>query len=205
MANSQARWRDRSSATLWIRRARPCACAWRTESDTLTNLLIFLFLVLSFLTFLFLWIYQGYTYRIILRNPKEGALRPRHRGRVQRLPWILEPQDFSRFSDVFPRQTHVKPRLRHKIATAKKSKNFQDASKRLSRCLQEASKTAPKTKCETFSDFNRILVDFGSIFDGFLVDFGLILARFLVDFPSIFGLGFWLVFCSFFNQTFNDF
>ena len=35
MANSQARWRDRSSAALWIRRARPCACAWRTESHTL--------------------------------------------------------------------------------------------------------------------------------------------------------------------------
>ena len=123
-------------AALKIRRARPKACAWRTESDTLTNLLIFLFLVLSFLTFLFLWIYQGYTYRIILRNPKEGALRPRHRGRVQRFPWILEPQDFSRFSDVFPRQTHVKPRLRYKIATAKKSKNSEDASKRFPRCLQ---------------------------------------------------------------------
>ena len=34
-ADSQARWRDRSSAALWIRRARPCACAWRTESHTL--------------------------------------------------------------------------------------------------------------------------------------------------------------------------
>ena len=35
--SSQARWRVRSSAARWIRRARPCACAWRTESDTLTS------------------------------------------------------------------------------------------------------------------------------------------------------------------------
>ena len=33
--SSQARWRVRSSAARWIRRARPCGCAWRTESDTL--------------------------------------------------------------------------------------------------------------------------------------------------------------------------
>ena len=31
----EARWRVRSFAALWIRRARPCACAWRTESHTL--------------------------------------------------------------------------------------------------------------------------------------------------------------------------
>ena len=31
----ETRWRVRSFAELWIRRARPCACAWRTESHTL--------------------------------------------------------------------------------------------------------------------------------------------------------------------------
>ena len=38
-------WRGGGVAALlrcWIRRARPCACAWRTEFFTLTFLLIFL-------------------------------------------------------------------------------------------------------------------------------------------------------------------
>ena len=56
-----ARWRGRSFPARWIRRARPMACAWRTEF-LYPNVPSHLpFLLISFLTFLFLSIYQGYT------------------------------------------------------------------------------------------------------------------------------------------------
>ena len=87
-------------------------------------------------------------------NPEEGVLRTRHRGPVQRVRWILEAQDFSRFSDVFPRQTHVKPRLRHKIATAKKSKNFQDPLRRLQEG-PKCPKTAPSRSPRRLQDRQR--------------------------------------------------
>ena len=59
--SAQARWRIRSFAALWIRRARPMACAWRMELIYPNVPSHLPFLLISFLTFLFLSIYQGYT------------------------------------------------------------------------------------------------------------------------------------------------
>ena len=83
MANSQARWRDRSSAALWIRRARPCACAWRTESHTLTSYPILLPTNILILQESFLGVAPA--------SPP-----PRPRSRTDRLLWILESQDASK-------------------------------------------------------------------------------------------------------------
>ena len=58
-----------SFAALWIRRARPCACAWRTESVTLTS-----YTYLTSVRYPFLII------RILPDNPPEWPLHLRHRA-----------------------------------------------------------------------------------------------------------------------------
>ena len=133
----QARWRVCSLAARWIRRARPKACAWRTESPTLTLLLIFLSFSYPSKHPFPQDIFRIYV--IISKNdPKEileWPLRPRHRARLQRLRWILEPQDASKRPPRWPK--------RHQDA----SKRPQDASKRpqdASKTAHEAPETAPR-------------------------------------------------------------
>ena len=77
----------------------------------------------------------------------------------------------------------------------------QDASKTHPRRLQDGSQDEVRDSFRFWSNFGRFWVDFCSIAGWFLVDFGSIFGWFSIDFWS----GFWLVFCSFFNQMFNDF
>ena len=57
---------------------------------------------LSFLTSFFSGLYI-ITSKEILKNPKEGSLRTRHRIRKQRVPWILEAQDASKMPPRWPK------------------------------------------------------------------------------------------------------
>ena len=75
------------------------------------------------------------TSKEILRNPKEGALRTRHRGPVQRLLWILEPQDASKMPPRWAKRHQDTPKRPQEA-----SKRPQDASK----TAKEAPKTSPR-------------------------------------------------------------
>ena len=106
------RWRVRSSAARWIRRARPCACAWRTESPTLTLLLIFLSFSYPSKHPFPKDIFRIYV--IISKNdPKEileWPLRPRHRGPRPAVPMDFGAprrlQDASKMPSFFHRILH---------------------------------------------------------------------------------------------------